>query len=242
MNIITCPITFNTVGSWGVRLAGNLTISHQASSKVLNGQTGLGGDTANLKVVASTPFKSPFYTSFDFTSSISQHGLIWNTSLGLQKSLYIMSGQYFHCLLFPAAMTFLRLSDLCSTDTQPTLTGLRKAAKHILIHSSSALLRTGLSKVLAGVLSLCIWKGSPQPAGPLVRMEDASKGWGVLDSWQKQRYSVASCYVAKLAIFLWPSLLKYSACVCENVSQFALHVNALLLNYSCGINVPTCSS
>lgn len=78
-------------------------------------------------------------------------------------------------------MTFLRLSDLCSKDTQPTLTGLRKAARHILIHSSSALLRPALSEVLLE-FSLHIRRVFLQPAGPLVRMEDASTGWGVLDS------------------------------------------------------------
>lgn len=98
------------------------------------------------------PSRPPFYTSFEFTSSISQHGLIWNTSLRLQKSLYILSGQYFHCLLFPAAMTFL--SDLCQPTATAHIDRTAKGSQAYLNPFISALLWPGLSEVPPEI-SLC---------------------------------------------------------------------------------------
>lgn len=99
-----------------------------------------GGDRQLEKVTPSTPLKTTFYTSFDFSSSLRQCGFMSDTSPGSPKSLHILSGQYFRYRFCPAALTFL-LWSVPTPQPQPTLTRLQRAAERILIHSSSALSR-----------------------------------------------------------------------------------------------------
>lgn len=98
---------------------------------------------ANSNVAASTPFKSPFHTSCDFISSyqptrfnVKHKPWVATVTLHLVWTIFSLPP-------FPSGDDLPTSLWSASPQPQPTLTGLRKAAKHILIHSSSALLWPG---------------------------------------------------------------------------------------------------